>query len=120
MNVFLKAILEGAASMFANAGEDQLEVVLQKLHDQNKPLWLSCVFGGYAFALGLTPLVLKTGTKVDDAFLNAVKEAVVTNAAANGVTLDAGNPAAYLQNLFDTDPEQCKALISDFCKTNNI
>lgn len=85
MKQFFLNLVAGA---FADAGETQLEVVLQKLHDTNPGQYKAAVIAGLELVKILQPLVDKSVSKIDDAFLSALKDALVDSAAANNVVLD--------------------------------
>ena len=70
-----------------NIGETKLEKALQDLHDKNPALYKATVVSGHAFAIALTPYVETTGTKIDDAILKAIGQAISDSAAINGVVL---------------------------------
>lgn len=89
MKEFLLNLLSGALE---SVGESKLEEILQKLHDTNLAQWKAAIYGGYALVNTLQPLVSSTGTKIDDAFLSAIGDAIRDNAAANG--LDPANKIA--------------------------
>jgi len=68
-------------------GESKLIEVLQKLHDTDQAKYKSVLLGGYSFAVGMASLAEKSKTPLDDMVVNAVKDAIVTSAAANGIEL---------------------------------
>lgn len=82
---FLLNILSGAIE---SVGESKLVEVLQKLHDNAPDEYRAAIFGGHALASRLKPLVAKSGTKIDDALVDALHDAIHTSAAANGVVLE--------------------------------
>jgi len=87
-NNFLLELLSGA---LASIGESKLVEVLQTLHDNDKTPgktdYRSVILGGYSFVVGISKLTDSTKTKIDDAIVSSLKEAIETSAAANGVTL---------------------------------
>jgi len=87
-NNFLVELLAGTLQ---SVGESKLVEVLQQLHDKDKTAdktdYKSVIFGGYSFAVGISKLTDSTKTKIDDAIVASIKEAIETSAAANGVTL---------------------------------
>lgn len=84
MKELLLNLLTGAIE---SVGESKLIAVLQDLHDKNPELYKSAIHGGNALVTALKPLVEKSATKIDDAVLNAIGDAVKQSAAANGITL---------------------------------
>lgn len=66
-------------------GESKLVEVLQQLHDKNPAQYQVAILGGLQLVLALEPLVLKTGTKIDDAIVKALREAIETSAKTNSV-----------------------------------
>lgn len=80
-------LLELLAGTLAEVGESKLVELLQELHDKNPVAWKSVIHGGLSFVTGIAQLTDKSKTKIDDALVNAIKEAVETSAAANGLKL---------------------------------
>lgn len=80
-------LLELLSGTLAEIGESKLVEVLQDLHDKNPVAWKSVIHGGLSFATGISQLTDKSKTKIDDALVNAIKEAVETSAAANGLEI---------------------------------
>lgn len=72
------------------AGESKLEEILQDLHDSNPADYKAAVTGGHALVKHLKPLVLASKTKIDNAIVDALDDAINTSAAANGVNLEEG------------------------------
>lgn len=84
-------LVELLASTLAEVGESKLVEVLQDLHDKDKTEdksdYKSALLGGLSFVTGIIKLTSKTKTKIDDALVNAIKEAIEASAEANGVEL---------------------------------
>lgn len=66
-------------------GESKLVEVLQQLHDKNPAQYQLAILGGLQLVLALEPVVETTGTKIDDAIVKALKEAIDTSAKNNSV-----------------------------------
>jgi hypothetical protein len=73
------------SGVFAEAAESKLEDVLQELHDKDKDEYLAVVHAGRVLVKKLAPVVEKSGTKIDDALLKALGEAIADSAEKNGV-----------------------------------
>lgn len=73
------------SSSLETIGESKLVDVLQKLHDKNPGQYEVAILGGVQLVLALEPIVLNTGTKIDDAIIKALKEAIHTSATTNSV-----------------------------------
>ncbi len=71
------------------AGESKLIEILQDLHDSNPDDYKAAITGGHALVKHLVPLVTKSKSKIDDAIINALDDAINQSAAANGVDLNA-------------------------------
>ena len=71
------------SSSLETIGESKLEEILQKLHDKNPGQYKVAILGGLQLVLALEPLVLTTGTKIDDAIVKALKEAINVSAKSN-------------------------------------
>ena len=88
MKELLLNLLSGAIE---NIGESKLKDVLQKLHDSdttaNKDKYVAAIRGGWALCQFAKPLVDGTATKIDDAILNGLEDAIKASAEANGVAL---------------------------------
>jgi len=85
-NNFLLNLLAGALE---GVGESQLIELLQDLHDSNLEDYEAAIQGGQALVAHLMPLVTKSKSKIDDAILNAISDAIDTSAADNGVSFTA-------------------------------
>ena len=68
-------------------GESKLMEVLQELHDKDLPKYQAALFGGHALVTALQPVVEKTGTKIDDAIVNALSDAIQQSATMNNLVL---------------------------------
>ena len=84
MKEFLLNLL---ASSLETVGETKLVEVLQKLHDKNPAQYKVAILGGLQLVLALSPVVLTTGTKIDDAIIKSLKEAIETSAANNNTDI---------------------------------
>lgn len=84
-------LIELLASTLAEVGESKLVEVLQELHDkdnsEDKSDYKSVLLGGLSFVVGISKLTSKTKTKIDDALVNAIREAIEASALANDVEL---------------------------------
>ncbi len=87
MASFQDFLLNALSGTLATLGETKLIEVLQKLHDKDKDQYLTAIHGGHALVNALSPLVKSTGTKIDDALVTALHEAIHTSAGMNGVVL---------------------------------
>lgn len=86
-NPFVEFLLSTLTGALETIGETKLVEVLQQLHDKNPDQYKAAILGGKAMVTALLPIVQKTGTKIDDAIINALDEAIATSAANNGITL---------------------------------
>lgn len=84
-------LLELLAGTLTEVGESKLVEVLQQLHDkdttEDKSDYISVLQGGLSFTTGISKLTNKTKTKLDDALVNAIKEAIETSAKNNDIDL---------------------------------
>lgn len=84
-------ILELVAGSLAEVGESKLVEVLQELHDKDKSEdksdYRSVLLGGLSFCTGISKLTSKTKTKIDDALVSAIKDAIEVSAKNNDVEL---------------------------------
>lgn len=84
-------LLEVLAGTLAEIGESKLVEVLQELHDKDKTEeksdYKSVLLGGLSFVVGISKLTTKTKTKIDDALVSAIKDAIETSALANNIEL---------------------------------
>lgn len=87
MSAFTDFLLNALSGTLATLGESKLEEVLQQLHDKDKVQYEAAIRGGHSLVLALLPIVVKTGTKIDDAIVNALDDAIKVSALANGVIL---------------------------------
>ncbi len=87
MSAFTEFLINTLSGALTTIGESKLEQVLQQLHDKNPAEYEAAIRGGHALVVALLPLTQKTGTKIDDAFINALEDALNVSAAANGITL---------------------------------
>lgn len=70
------------------AGESKLVEILQDLHDSNKDDYDAAIHGGYALVKHLKPLTDKSKTKIDNAIVDALLDAIQTSANENDVVLE--------------------------------
>ena len=76
-------LLNLLASSLGDIGETKLVAVLQQLHDRNPGQYKVAILGGLQLVLALEPIVLSTGTMIDDVFIKSIREAIETSAANN-------------------------------------
>lgn len=89
---WLKEILsplggQTAANILKTVGESQLDSVLQDLHDSNIDDYQATIQAGDALVKHLKPGVLKSASKIDDAFIGALEDVIALSAAKNGIAL---------------------------------
>lgn len=82
MKELLLNLLTGALE---SVGESKLKEVLSELHTKNPELYKAAIEGGRALVLALKPLVGSSKTKIDDAILSAIGDAIEASAAETGV-----------------------------------
>ncbi len=87
MSAIKDFLLNSLSGALETLGESKLEEVLQSLYDKDKVQYEAAVRGGHALVLALQPVVAKTGTKIDDAIVNALADAIKDSAAANDIVL---------------------------------
>lgn len=84
-------LLELLAGSLAEVGEVKLVEVLQELHDKDKTEdksdYKSVLLGGMSFATGISKLTSKTKTKLDDAIVGSIKDAIEASAKNNDIEL---------------------------------
>lgn len=80
-------ILELLAGTLAEIGESKLVEVLQTLHDKDVVKYKSVIFGGMSFVTGISELTNKTKSKIDDAIISGIKEAIIISANHNDIKL---------------------------------
>jgi hypothetical protein len=86
MPAFNDFLLNLLSASLETAGESKLIEILQKLHDKDADQYNAAVFGGHALVKALLPIVTDSKTKIDDAIIKALDEAINQSSAANGVT----------------------------------
>lgn len=84
MKEFLLNLL---TSTLETIGESKLIEILQKLHDKNLAQYKAAIYGGQALCDALGGFVTGTTTKIDDAILGAIRDAIKVSAAANGIDI---------------------------------
>ena len=87
MSKFTDFLINSLSSTLETLGESKLEEVLQQLHNKDKVQYEAAIRRGHVLVLALIPVVEKTGTKIDDAIVNALNEAINDSAEANGIVL---------------------------------
>lgn len=90
---FKELLLSTLTGALETVGETKLLEVLQQLHDKNPEQYAAAIAGGKALVSALQPLVLKSGTKIDDAILAALSEAIAASEAANLNRPDLSTPS---------------------------
>lgn len=83
----MSVILNILAGAFKEAGTEAVVSVLQKLHDSDLPNYKKALLGGKLLADTLEPVVDKSKTKIDDALVEGISNAIQTSAERNGVDL---------------------------------
>lgn len=86
-NFFLELLLGTVTGALTTVGESKLEEALQKLHDQDPESYKVALSAGKLFVSKIKPLVEKSATKIDDAVLSALGQAIDDSAKANNVEL---------------------------------
>ncbi len=87
MKEFLLNLLSSSIDSFA---EPKLIEALQLLHDKNIEQYTAAVKGSMYLFAGLKPYTDKSKTKIDDAILDSLEDAVRESAKRNGVELPSG------------------------------
>ncbi|MBC7866215.1 MAG: hypothetical protein H7X88_01665 [Gloeobacteraceae cyanobacterium ES-bin-316] len=86
-------------------GESKLIEVLENLRTIDEPKYQAAIYGGHALVSALVPVVTKTGTKIDDAIINALGDAIEMSATMNGLTLS----VPVVVSVPQTDPIEMEA-----------
>lgn len=79
VNMFIKSFQEGGTMAVVS--------VLQNLYSTDKKMYKIALLGGKLFATALDPVIDKTKTKIDDAFVDGINEAIKTSAENNNIDL---------------------------------
>lgn len=87
MSAFSEFLLNALTGALESIGESKLIDILQDLHDSNEADYRATIAGGHALTVRLLPLIKKSKTKIDDAILTALDEAIKISAEANGIDL---------------------------------
>ncbi len=87
MSAFTELLVNSLATTVEALGESKLIEALQILHDKNKEQYTLAIQGGYTLCNALLPIVTASKTKIDDAVVQSIKEAIEASADANGVEL---------------------------------
>jgi len=66
---------------------DKLTELLDKFHDDNPELHKSTLQAGWAFIDNLQSVVDKTKTKIDNALVQGIEDAIVASAEKYGISL---------------------------------
>ena len=85
MKEFLLNLL---SNTLESVGESSLITILQKLHDTDLPKYKAAIYAGEALVDALLPLVTNSKTKIDDAFIKSLGEAIKQSALDNGIELE--------------------------------
>lgn len=83
-----KILLDLLAGTLETIAESKLVEVLQKLHDTNPVQYKAAIYGGLSLVAALKPLTDGTATKIDDAVINSLEDALKQSAAINGIDTD--------------------------------
>jgi hypothetical protein len=83
----MSLILNILAGAFTSAGKEAVVAVLQKLHDNDPKNYKVALLGGRLLSTAMDPVVDKTKTKIDDALVDGIGEAVKKSAELNNIDL---------------------------------
>lgn len=86
-NPLVELLLGSVTGAITAIGESKLEDVLQDLHEKDPDAYKAAIHAGHLFVVKIQPLVTKSATKIDDAVLSAIGQAITNSAANNGITL---------------------------------
>lgn len=86
-NAFTDFLINSLTGALQTVGESKLQELLQDLHDSNITDYEATIAAGRALLLHLAPLVAKSKTKVDDAIVGALNDAIEASAKANTVVV---------------------------------
>ena len=87
MSNFTDFLINALADGVETVGESKLVDLLQELHDNNPTQYKAAIEGGKALVSVLQPIVSGTKTKIDDAIINALSEALNQSAIKNAASL---------------------------------
>lgn len=87
MSAFTDFLFNAFSGALTTVGESKLEEVLQQLHTKDPKEYEAAIRGGNALVIALAPCVAKTGTKIDDAIVNALADAIKVSASMNNIIL---------------------------------
>ena len=76
-------LIEAVAGTIESVAESKLVDVLQKLHASNPEAYWAAIHGGKALCEALKPVVAGTATKIDDAIIAALHDALNTSEVLN-------------------------------------
>lgn len=86
-NPLIEFLLGSLTGAIATIGESKLEDALQDLHDKDPKGYKAVIAAGDLFVTKITPIVQKSATKIDDAVLTALGDAIKSSASKNGINL---------------------------------
>lgn len=86
-NAFTDFLLNSLTGALQTVGESKLQDLLQDLHDSNLDDYKATIAAGVALLKHLTPLVEKSKSKIDDAIVGALQDAIKMSAKMNGIDL---------------------------------
>ncbi len=87
------------------AGQTLLVEALQKFHDAKPELYKASVVAGHAFTTPFLEFVKQSDTKIDDSILEAISEAIVMSATANGIELEAISEQLKAEEVTPTEQQ---------------
>lgn len=87
MSAITDLLVNSLSASIEALGESKIIEALQSLHDKNKEQYIVAIKGGYALCNALSPIVIASKTKIDDAIVQSIKEAIEASAETNKVTL---------------------------------
>jgi hypothetical protein len=87
MSAFTDFLINTLSSSLETIGESKLDELLQTLHDKHPDQYEAAIFGGVALVNALLPLTKTSATKIDDAIVQALDEALKASATANQLVL---------------------------------
>lgn len=87
MSAFTDFLINTLSSSLETIGESKLEQLLQTLHDKHEDQYKAAIYGGVALVNALLPLTKTSATKIDDAIVQALDEALKLSANNNQLLL---------------------------------
>lgn len=82
-NPLVDFLVNSFSGALQTVGESKLEDILQDLHDSNLADYEAAIAGGTALIAHIEPFVVKSKTKIDDAIVAALKDAIAKSSATN-------------------------------------